>query len=149
MSSGSPCASKKCYCGIPSKMLTSWTTDNPGRKFLTCKFSDVHTGRKGCGWFYWVDPDVVEWQRVVTNELVVEKRLLKTELRVMMTELQKLEDDKALLVAANERLERICNGGVAGMKGTKDKGQEIAHSVFWFVVGLVVCCVLKFVMKFL
>ncbi|MBA0629487.1 hypothetical protein Godav_024036 [Gossypium davidsonii] len=26
-----------CYCGNPAKLNTSWSNDNPGRRFFRCK----------------------------------------------------------------------------------------------------------------
>ncbi|MBA0575187.1 hypothetical protein Golob_027655 [Gossypium lobatum] len=26
-----------CYCGNPTKLNTSWSNDNPGRRFFGCK----------------------------------------------------------------------------------------------------------------
>ena len=48
---------RKCDCGIPMGKLTSWTRENPGRKFRSCKFDDPKTQARGCKCFEWVDEE--------------------------------------------------------------------------------------------
>ncbi|KAL6494493.1 hypothetical protein OROGR_031293 [Orobanche gracilis] len=62
-SSSSSCASQRtnkrliyCDCGVRSPILTSWTDDNPGRKFFGCGFYEVY-GKKCCGFFQWYDDE--------------------------------------------------------------------------------------------
>ncbi|CAA0823610.1 Unknown protein [Striga hermonthica] len=38
-----------CRCGKKTVMITSWTDNNPGRRFATCK-------RNGCKYYVWIDP---------------------------------------------------------------------------------------------
>lgn len=61
---------QKCRCGISVGVRTSWTHENPGRKFKACKFYNFETGHRGCNYFEWVDEDILDWQRDVTNNLV-------------------------------------------------------------------------------
>ncbi|XP_006584209.1 uncharacterized protein [Glycine max] len=35
-----------CLCNVEAPLVTSWTEDNPGRRFYGC-------GRKGCNYFKW------------------------------------------------------------------------------------------------
>ncbi|KAL2906724.1 hypothetical protein RDABS01_005434, partial [Bienertia sinuspersici] len=65
-----------CACGLPVAKRTSWNSENPGRKFLACKFYNHETGHKGCNTFEWINEDILDWQRDVTNMLVVEKHRL-------------------------------------------------------------------------
>ncbi|KAK9677290.1 hypothetical protein RND81_11G133900 [Saponaria officinalis] len=71
MSKGSSSSSSRnpinCNCKVPVAMLKSLTSDNPGRRFLTCKF-------RFCKFFKWVDEEQSDWQRDVINQLVLEKK---------------------------------------------------------------------------
>ncbi|KAJ9542236.1 hypothetical protein OSB04_028742, partial [Centaurea solstitialis] len=44
-----------CYCGDKMKLRTSWTSTNPGRRFLGCP--NFECGKK-CNMFYWVDDEL-------------------------------------------------------------------------------------------
>ena len=53
---------------------SSWTKENPGRRFKTCVFYDPDTNRRGCKKLKWIDePEMADWQREVTNTLVEDK----------------------------------------------------------------------------
>ncbi|KAL0421249.1 UNVERIFIED_CONTAM: hypothetical protein Slati_3147800 [Sesamum latifolium] len=41
-----------CFCGIRAPLRTSWTNDNPGRRFYSCP--NCKSG--GCRFFTWDDP---------------------------------------------------------------------------------------------
>ncbi|CAH1440045.1 unnamed protein product [Lactuca virosa] len=44
----------RCYCGDPVSKWTSWTSFNPGRRFIGCpNYQDV---LKDCKFSHWVDP---------------------------------------------------------------------------------------------
>ena len=49
-----PSAIPVCYCGEPAAMKTSWSDENPGRRFFGCpryrRFSNGH-----CRFFLWFD----------------------------------------------------------------------------------------------
>ncbi|XP_021750188.1 uncharacterized protein LOC110715874 [Chenopodium quinoa] len=78
--SSSPSKEPKCQCGVPMGKLTSWTRENPGRKFRACKFYDPIAETRGCKAFQWVDQlDGTEWQTQVINNLLLDKKLLKAE----------------------------------------------------------------------
>ncbi|XP_058775893.1 uncharacterized protein At4g04775-like [Vicia villosa] len=47
----------KCWCEIESPLMTSWTYENPGRRFHGCGNYKV-MGKKGCNYFEWVDDDM-------------------------------------------------------------------------------------------
>ncbi|KAL2924783.1 Keratin type I cytoskeletal 9, partial [Bienertia sinuspersici] len=59
----------KCNCGLPVGRRTTWTERNPGG----------------------LDEDITEWQRSVTNKLVLEKKLLECQLNTCQTELKEIE----------------------------------------------------------
>ncbi|XP_021851240.2 oligouridylate-binding protein 1 isoform X2 [Spinacia oleracea] len=85
-----------CYCGAPVSRLTAWTHENPGRKFIACKYYDREMDARRCNYFMWLDLDSTAWQRDVINHLLVEKRLLekrlmKIEMNVMMKKIEEFE----------------------------------------------------------
>ncbi|KAL2941452.1 Capsule polysaccharide export inner-membrane protein CtrB [Bienertia sinuspersici] len=83
-----------CNCGIPVAHKQSWTSRNPGRRFVTCKLSNPAVGMNGCGTFAWVDDHQVEWQRVVINNLILEKKLLEEQNEQLKNKVCTLEDLK-------------------------------------------------------
>ncbi|KAK8601565.1 hypothetical protein V6N12_051395 [Hibiscus sabdariffa] len=51
-----------CRCGLKAKIATSWTDDNPGRRFFGYKYY----GREGhCRFFAWYDATLTPRARVV------------------------------------------------------------------------------------
>ncbi|KAK9734339.1 hypothetical protein RND81_04G132700 [Saponaria officinalis] len=60
----------RCYCTVPAALQTSWTSQNPGRRFFTCKFYNPEMQFRGCNFFKWK----------VINFLVMEKMSLKQEI---------------------------------------------------------------------
>lgn len=53
--------------------------------------------------FKWLDNDIVEWYRVVTNQLVIEKKILANENKHLKVNLLKMdEQNKVLVLAAKE-----------------------------------------------
>ncbi|XP_074304425.1 uncharacterized protein LOC141639144 [Silene latifolia] len=101
----------KCKCGVPLALLKSWTTDNPGRRFLTCKFSNPATKNRGCGFFRWYDEEQVEWQRDVINNLVLEKKVVECNLKMLKCENTHLQDQCEKLKEANGLLRKFKSGG--------------------------------------
>ncbi|GKD05009.1 hypothetical protein Tco_1179983 [Tanacetum coccineum] len=54
----------KCKCGLPLMTLTSWTRDNPTRRFGVCP-SKYH-----CKRWYWNDPELENiWYRTQLYEM--------------------------------------------------------------------------------
>ncbi|XP_031096399.1 uncharacterized protein LOC116000450 [Ipomoea triloba] len=43
----------ECRCGQQLKLITSWTNENPGRRFWLCLDNGMS---KGCGFIQWFDP---------------------------------------------------------------------------------------------
>ncbi|KAK9748528.1 hypothetical protein RND81_02G064400 [Saponaria officinalis] len=50
----------KCKCETACEHRTSWALQNPGRKFVTCKFYNPNSSMHRCGFFMWVDEDMTE-----------------------------------------------------------------------------------------
>ncbi|KAL3624256.1 hypothetical protein CASFOL_033072 [Castilleja foliolosa] len=93
-------AAVRCHCGIQLELVTSWTDDNPGRRFQACPNYKMPSC---CGFFRWFDEEmcsrskeanvlekhsaVIEDQRNLTAELQMFKkkeRMLKIVIAVMV-----------------------------------------------------------------
>lgn len=55
---------------------------------------------RGCKTFYWIDEDIVEWQTVVTNKLLMEKKALGDEVKQLRTTISKLQEEKKRGIAS-------------------------------------------------
>ncbi|KAL4376858.1 hypothetical protein GQ457_02G030250 [Hibiscus cannabinus] len=71
-----------CYCGVRSKLTTSWTYENLGRRFWGC--GNYRNRVKGCKFFSWYDPTVTEMSKAVIVRLL--KKLLQWSKRERMKE---------------------------------------------------------------
>ncbi|XP_021742715.1 uncharacterized protein LOC110708797 [Chenopodium quinoa] len=105
----SPTNQRKCNCGLPLAKLTSWTNENPGRKFLACKFYDPKTETRGCKAFEWVDnEDGTDWQRVVINQLLLDKKLMKGEINSLKRDVDDLTGQRRCLLNEVDTLQLKC-----------------------------------------
>ncbi|XP_058734393.1 uncharacterized protein LOC131606133 [Vicia villosa] len=66
----------QCYCGFDSPLSTSWTTQNPGRRFYGCGLYKLH-GKKGCSFFDWYDEKIPDRSQEVINSLLKKVNELK------------------------------------------------------------------------
>ncbi|KAL3653463.1 hypothetical protein CASFOL_003144 [Castilleja foliolosa] len=73
---GSDVAGARCNCGIELEVMTSWTDDNPGRRF------------QGCPNYKWVDEEVCSRSKQIIPGLIIKKNKLELELA---TEQEKLK----------------------------------------------------------
>ncbi|GKD37282.1 hypothetical protein Tco_1257489 [Tanacetum coccineum] len=63
MSSSSSIALTECKCGLPLMTLTSWTRENPARRFGVCP-NKYKKGIKHCKRWNWCDPELeIKWYR--------------------------------------------------------------------------------------
>lgn len=126
-----------CLCGLPCARRTSWTHDNPGRKFLACKFYNPETGQRGCHVFDWVDvEEPTGWQRDVINTLVAEKHRLSTDNHILKSRLVCNENEKNRLAQELEKIQ--------GMD-MKNKGVEMPNYQFNVLFFVVVSVVVSFI----
>ncbi|KAK9675618.1 hypothetical protein RND81_11G018900 [Saponaria officinalis] len=79
-----------CHCGKSLALVKSWTSMNPGRRFLACNDYDYETGRRGCDFFQWYDSGQTIWQRDVINKLLVDNKKLAWKLSVKEEEVKKI-----------------------------------------------------------
>ncbi|KAM7501346.1 hypothetical protein LguiB_000250 [Lonicera macranthoides] len=61
-----------CYCCIPTIVRTSWTDNNPGRRFRACE-------QGVCGYFSWVDPPMCKRSKEIIPGLLRKKNQLEDE----------------------------------------------------------------------
>ena len=95
-----------CGCGLPVARRTSWTHDNPGRKFVACQFSNHETGDRGYNSFDWIDEWMTDWQRDVINKLVAEKQRLANENNNLRSRLVCEEYERERLASDVENLKK-------------------------------------------
>ncbi|KAL3648678.1 hypothetical protein CASFOL_005081 [Castilleja foliolosa] len=75
---GSDVAGARCHCGIELEVMTSWTDDNPGRRFQSCPNYK----------YQWVDEEVCSRSKQIIPGLIRKKNKLELELA---TEQEKLK----------------------------------------------------------
>ncbi|KAL3844633.1 hypothetical protein ACJIZ3_002036 [Penstemon smallii] len=100
---------RPCVCGASVKVYTSWTKDNPGRRFLRCH---VTKGER-CRYFEWVDPPMCDRSRIIipgllsrVNHAQAENTRLEHETMTMNTEMQRLVNSITKLENENMALRR-------------------------------------------
>ncbi|XP_021850012.2 uncharacterized protein [Spinacia oleracea] len=110
---------KTCGCGFPVVQRTSWIHENPGRKFLGCKFYDFATGKARCDAFDWVDEEILEWQKDVTNVLIAEKKRLIGEVKTLEARIDciqrdnnRVHEEHGKMKVKYEKMKKMTEGGV-------------------------------------
>ncbi|XP_021754556.1 uncharacterized protein LOC110719886 [Chenopodium quinoa] len=140
--SSSPPEARKCKCGVPMAKLTSWTRENPGRKFISCKFYDPITETRGCKAFEWVDqPDGTDWQTGVINNLLLDKKLLKGEVNELKREVDEISGQRRCLLNEVDNLKMRCkalNADRKRMNRECNEGRVSSISCFGWV-GMAIC----------
>ncbi|CAL9224882.1 unnamed protein product [Arabidopsis halleri] len=91
-----------CRCGLPAKIVTSWTDNNPGRRFFGCPL--FKKGRH-CDYFDWFDEGVVDgWPKealIRDRDKIREKDKVINQLTTQLMELR-LELDKHKVEISSE-----------------------------------------------
>ena len=67
---------RRCYCGLSAPFSTSWSDNNPGRRYFGCQYWPDE--KEACGFFEWYDDEVSEWYKEVLNKLKPKKVLKKS-----------------------------------------------------------------------
>ncbi|XP_074561889.1 uncharacterized protein LOC141818267 [Curcuma longa] len=85
----------KCRCGLLAKIITSWTDDNPGRRFAICS---LHENEGGCGFWTWIDDEICSRSTQVIpgllrriNKLEADAKSAENTMKELKTENDKLE----------------------------------------------------------
>ncbi|CAA0822291.1 DNA topoisomerase 3-alpha [Striga hermonthica] len=81
---------KECYCGQLSVIRTSWTSENPGRRFSSCK-------RGGCTFFSWVDGPMCNRSKQLIPGLLWKSNELRDLVQQLQDENDKMKEEKRLL----------------------------------------------------
>ncbi|KAG8363373.1 hypothetical protein BUALT_Bualt19G0015600 [Buddleja alternifolia] len=79
-----------CYCKKTPCLQTSWTDDNPGRRFIGCE----NWKNGGCNFFRWFDPPMCPRSMVVIPELRREKSRVASENDQLRQKISSLLDEK-------------------------------------------------------
>ncbi|XP_019198154.1 PREDICTED: uncharacterized protein LOC109191957 [Ipomoea nil] len=80
-----------CRCGHQLKIRTSWTNENPGRRFWQCSGGGSHR-QVGCGFVDWYDPPMCYRSKRIILGLL--KRINKLEEDIRTLHMKKIEGDK-------------------------------------------------------
>ncbi|CAN1121269.1 Uncharacterized protein At4g04775 [Linum perenne] len=72
---------RRCLCGQSLILLTSWTNENPGRRFWRCSRQVKAKNSEGKHYFEWHDPPIEERSRQVINGLLRKLNKLEHEQR--------------------------------------------------------------------
>ncbi|CAH9069248.1 unnamed protein product [Cuscuta europaea] len=56
-----------CHCGHELKLLTTWSSENPGRGFFQCPNYERHGG---CNFMEWFDPPMCQRAKRIIPELL-------------------------------------------------------------------------------
>ncbi|PWA20742.1 zinc finger, GRF-type [Artemisia annua] len=65
-----------CFCGTQTRVRTSWTNVNPGRRFHSC--SEIFG--TDCGFFDWLDPPMCAWSVQIIPGLLRSRNQLQESL---------------------------------------------------------------------
>ncbi|KAK9697722.1 hypothetical protein RND81_08G056300 [Saponaria officinalis] len=131
---------RKCFCGVPVIFLKSWTENNPGRGFETCRCSSSGNKVDGCNYFRWVDKPQTNWQKEVINNLITEmnqllcdRTMLKDKVKFLMDERNKELVD----VDEDHGLDVVEDGKRDAAGSSKNKFRCISMPIC-VVVGLII-----------
>ncbi|KAK9748746.1 hypothetical protein RND81_02G077700 [Saponaria officinalis] len=131
---------RKCFCDVLVTYLTSWTLNNPGRGFETCRWSRNGNVADGCNYFRWVDKPQTDWQKELINDLITERDRLLRERAVLKDKVMYLtiERNKVLVDMDKDR------GLYVGEDGSKVAARSVLNTFrlnrmsFCVVVSLIV-----------
>ena len=114
----------ECKCHLPLKQHTSWTKENPCRRYLVCP-NRYKPGIKKCKFWDWVDPELDnDWYR---DHLFEMHRLLNPSQR---QELQNAISNQEKLVLLQDEVNQL----KTDLKKIEKKAYFWKSSVFVFVV---------------
>ncbi|GJR49722.1 DNA-(apurinic or apyrimidinic site) lyase 2 [Tanacetum coccineum] len=126
-------AEETCRCGLPLRVLTSWTPTNPSRRFAVCA-NRSKPGKKKCGYWEWYDPEIDhDWYRMHLYEMYIilnpnHRNLLHNEIN-RQARIEELEGE----LFENGAQLRRCEASLTFWKST--------------FLAFVICVVLVFAMK--
>ncbi|KAL0289400.1 UNVERIFIED_CONTAM: hypothetical protein Scaly_2703300 [Sesamum calycinum] len=127
-----------CYCGKKACLRTSWTNNNPGRRFHGC--GDVASG---CGFFVWEDPPMCTRSKKIIPGLLCKLNKIEEEFSEMKNKVNLLHKMEEEVAKMKKKVNFLlgCPGanGTGGLKtklGTVGEGAGIGTGVDDLVAGL-------------
>ncbi|CAK9149464.1 unnamed protein product [Ilex paraguariensis] len=71
---------KECFCGLKCKVKTSWTENNPERRFYS--FPNYKTvGKSSCKYFDWYEPKMTDRERNIIVGFMRKTTKLENEIK--------------------------------------------------------------------
>ncbi|KAL2485827.1 GRF zinc finger containing protein [Abeliophyllum distichum] len=92
----------RCYCGVHCVLKTSWTDENPGRRFLGCP--NFREGG-GCNYFDWIDPPIPNRKKSTFLSLLRRNESSEVRLHRIENKWEFVEGEMQMLRADVDRLE--------------------------------------------
>ncbi|KAK4484040.1 hypothetical protein RD792_011255 [Penstemon davidsonii] len=93
--------SSYCSCGFRVRIYTSWTKENPGRRFARCQcLTDER-----CDYFEWIDPIMCDRSRVIIPGLLSRVNRTEAENARVMREFDEMSTQMQVLVNSLHNLE--------------------------------------------
>ncbi|KAL5138158.1 hypothetical protein HKD37_10G028407 [Glycine soja] len=106
-----------CLCNIEAPLVTSWTEENPGRRFYGCGlYKDI--GTKGCNFFQWHDPVGNNRQKKIIVGLmkeVDELKLREKDLQTMISEMKMKEKCLWIVLVLKNLMNHFSHAFTCGM----------------------------------
>ncbi|KAH6801338.1 hypothetical protein C2S52_001802 [Perilla frutescens var. hirtella] len=118
-----------CKCGVTEVIWTSWTKENPGRRFYGCRNYRPSKGvipKVGCNHFKWCDEEMGDRVKEVINTL-------KTENAALLKENRNLAKQCESVLVAENAVQTIANSEMLIMKKSL-KRVKFALLVTWLLL---------------
>ncbi|KAJ0456344.1 putative transcription factor GRF family [Helianthus annuus] len=93
-----------CTCGAPTQIRTSWTTQNPGRRFHRC---NKPKPGQSCGFVAWAEPPMIQNPAAMIPGLLDTIKNLEDNAMLMFNRNKKLEENAIKLAKENKMLKVI------------------------------------------
>ncbi|GER31392.1 B3 domain-containing protein Os12g0592300 [Striga asiatica] len=116
---------KECYCRQLAVIRTSWTSENPRRRFSFCKLYK----EGGCNFFSWIDGPMCNRSKQLINGLLQKSNELRDRVQQLQDENDKMKEEKGLLEIKYNNLQ----------KAHQTRGNTTMFLLF-AVVCIVLCC---------
>ncbi|CAN0846912.1 hypothetical protein LINGRAHAP2_LOCUS19302 [Linum grandiflorum] len=119
---------RRCGCGENIVLLTSWTEDNPGRRFWKCRSRHKTNTRGLRHYFEWHDPPVEKQSKQVINGLLRRLNKLEGEKR-----------DEVDSATSCSRTSRLCPVDISTNRMNDELILKYEMLVRWIKVMFVLC----------
>nr|GMC90672.1 uncharacterized protein LOC109193515 [Ipomoea batatas] len=94
-----------CQCGQRLKVRTSWTDQNPGRRYWDCAY-----GRSvgGCGFVTWFDPPMCSRSKMIIPGLLRRINRNDQEIEVLKAKIRDISNTNASNSSVKIKLKSLC-----------------------------------------